>query len=82
MILQLSDGRAIMWLTLLLLEWVTLIRLNDGAKRIRPNNNQVIQPFYGGSGSNGPPHILLLYDVQNEMMANQSNTSFVVNACG
>ena len=36
MILQLSDGRAIMWLTLLLLEWVTLIRLNDGAKRIRP----------------------------------------------
>ena len=36
----------------------------------------------GGSGSNGPPHILSLYDVQNETMANQSNTSFVVNECG
>ena len=38
--------------------------------------------FMGGNGSNGPPHILLLYDVQNETMANQSNTSFVVNEYG
>ena len=36
----------------------------------------------GGSGSKGSPHILLLYDVQNETMANQSNISFVVNECG
>ena len=37
-ILQLSDGKTITWLMLplLLLEWVTSIRLNNGAKRIRP----------------------------------------------
>ena len=48
----------------------------------RPEIIKHYNDFTGGSGSNGPHHILLLCDVQNETMANQSNTSFVFNTCG